>query len=70
MKWKRKAKRRTKPYKTKKFRVWPQHDREGRIIDCPRCGREVTDDFVGRKAHGASCVKIPANRPKGWGVKA
>jgi len=69
MSWKRKRPRRTKPYPTRKFRVFPNMRAPAKIVECPRCHRDVEDNDRGRSAHGVSCVRIPDTRPKGWGVK-
>ena len=39
------------------------------MIKCPKCERDVKDDERGRNAHRQSCVRIPRDRPKGWGIK-
>ncbi len=67
--WKRKRRRRTKPYKTVRFRVFPDTKAPTKIIECPRCHRDVGDNWLGRRAHATSCVRIPAERPESWGRK-
>ena len=42
----------------------------GLMVTCPKCHKDIRDVERFRNAHRISCVRIPRNRPAGWGVRS